>query len=216
MNAKLKNILKPSVLDHPYIQLALTHRSHCSDINNERLEFLGDSALGLVVSEWLYEQKPDWTEGGLSRVRSTLVSKEALHTVGESFGISDSIIVAPSIDRPISARIVSGTVEAIIGAVYLTGTWEETREFVLHLLEPLLADIPENSLKAKDNKTALQEILQSMKKEMPVYSVVSGMDRKTNGLVVTCSAANKTSVGIGATRKQAEQQAAGRLLKKLR
>ncbi len=149
---------------------ALTHRS-ADDDNNERLEFLGDAVLGLIVAEELYRRFPDADEGSLSRLRSRLVSAGPLAQIGAGIGIGAVLRLGSGELRTGGFRresILSDATEALFGAVYLDGGLEEVQKLVLRLYAGMLAELqPDEDL--KDSKTRLQELLQGRGEALPNY-----------------------------------------------
>lgn len=215
----LEDLLPTNVVGSSLMRLALTHRSIDAMFNNERLEFLGDTALGLAVSQWLFERRAHWTEGDMSRLRSTLVNRDALFEIGQHVGLPDYIALSDSVsDIPsqVSPRVVAGTVEAVIGAVYLQCDWETTQRFILNWLAPLLKDVPDDPQDAKDNKTALQEWLQARGLRTPIYKTMLSPARAgAREFIVQCQGGGARALGSGSSKKKAELQAAGILLERL-
>ena len=195
---------------------ALTHRS-ADAINNERLEFLGDSALSMVIAKALYEQYPKLSEGKLSRLRSLLVRGETLSEIALELDLGAHLILGQGEMKSGGFRrksILADAVEAIFAAVYLDGGFSCVQKTILHLYQTRLSDRDfEHSL--KDNKTRLQEYLQSCKKPIPVYELfdTSG-DEHEQVFHVRCCIADikKTTVASGPSRRKAEQIAAKEML----
>lgn len=197
------------------LKMALTHRSS-SEENNERLEFFGDSIVNFVITEALFHQFPYASEGDLSRWRATLINRETLGTLGRQFEVGRFLhlglgeLKSGGHDR---TSIISCTMEAIIGAIYLDSNFDVTRECILGWYKPLLASLTHAS-SHKDPKTQLQEYLQSQHLPLPVYEVES-VDGEAHQqvFVVTCTVQGKKIVGKGTSRRRAEQQAAENMLK---
>lgn len=196
------------------LQMALTHRSK-SDENNERLEFLGDSIVNFVMAEALYRQFPHANEGELSRWRATLINRDTLGDLGKEFGLGRYLYLgmgelkSGGHDRP---SIISCTMEAIIGAIYLDSHFEMTRECILRWYEPLLTSLTSAS-SHKDPKTQLQEYLQSHHLPLPVYEVESIEGEAHQQIfVVSCITQGKKILGKGTSRRRAEQEAAENML----
>jgi len=154
------------------LRLALTHRS-ASDENNERLEFLGDAVVNFIIGDYLYHQFPHAQEGELSRWRATLVNRDSLAKLALYFELGCYLrlgageLRSGGADRP---SILSCTMEAIIGAVYLDGGFAVCSQYVLLWYRPLLDSFSITS-SHKDPKTELQELLQSRKMALPSYAV---------------------------------------------
>lgn len=195
---------------------ALTHRSFGAN-HNERLEFLGDAVLGLAISELLYAQLPDFSEGQLSRTRSNLVRQESLHRIALKLRLPQCLrlgageVKSGGLDRP---SILADAVEAIIGAVYLTGGFTAAKD----LVNRLFADVDlkgQTSVSARDAKTALQEHLQGKRMALPTYEV-TGITGPAHAQCfhVSCDvpALKLKAQGEAESRKHAEQAAAQAML----
>ncbi|MDP6436877.1 MAG: ribonuclease III [Gammaproteobacteria bacterium] len=191
---------------------ALTHRSR-SDNNNERLEFLGDAVLGLVIADKLHKDLPDSDEGSLSRQRAALVRKETLADISGGAGLGDAMLLGSGESRSGGHQrtsILADGLEAVFGAVYLDGGFEAATRVILHLYGKRLEDLPESEA-LKDPKTRLQEALQSAGHAVPVYDVKSeeGPPHARNFEVVcTISGLDISTTGNGSSRRKAEQSAA--------
>jgi ribonuclease-3 len=177
---------------------ALTHRSYGSD-NYERLEFLGDSLLGFIIADAIYEKFPNADEGKLTRLRSSLVRQETILGPG----------ALKSGDQARDS-ILSDVIEAIIGAIYLDGGMKPCRQFVTRLFARRLSLCEPDSI-FKDPKTRLQELLQKRSQELPEYTVldISGPPHKQS-FKVQCQIAdgNQVFFGQGSSRRRAEQDSA--------
>jgi ribonuclease-3 len=202
--------------DSELLTMAMTHRSF-SAVNNERVEFLGDSLLNMIIAEALYLRFPDVDEGDLSRIRSLLVSGKTLATVAVEFELGRFLRLGAGEKNSGGQRRAStlaDAVEALIGAIYLESGFEVCRERVLAWFAPRLAALnPEVS--HKDPKTRLQEFLQGRKQPLPDYQLVetAGADHQQT-FIVSCSISLlKSSVSAsGSSRRKAEQAAAEKVL----
>ena len=202
------------------LEQALTHRSFSRGANNERLEFLGDSVLNLIISNFIYRRFESASEGRLSRIRASLVKQDTLAEVAREIGLGDHIQLGGGELKSGGFRrasILSDALEALIAAIYLDSNYAQAEKTVLHLFDDLLQAVDvESSL--KDAKTKLQEYLQGRQKPLPLYKVI-----QTNGkshdqvFTVSCELSDLDlhSEGKGSSRKKAEQQAAHNLLQKL-
>lgn len=194
------------------LQQALTHRSF-SATHNERLEFLGDGVLNCVIAEQLYQRFANLPEGDLSRLRAQLVRQETLYRLalalqlGATIKLGEGELRSGGAERP---SILADALEALIGAVYLDGGFDEARVLICRLYEELFASLdPSRAL--KDPKTRLQEWLQARKKGLPAYIV-----QETSGAAhaqlfqVACeiSSPKLCTLGTGSSRRAAEQEAA--------
>lgn len=202
-------------VDPELIELALTHRSYAYEngglAHNERLEFLGDSILGQAVTVMLYRENPDLSEGDLAKRRARLVSTAALAEIGTSIGLGGFIRLGRGEELTggrEKASILADTVEALIGAVYLSSGGDAATEFVLRLIEPLVAD-PERFGAAMDPKTNLQELASRLGRGVPEYSVEdSGPDHSKRFYAVVRIDGDDIETGEGTSKKQAETAAA--------
>lgn len=202
------------------LQTALTHRSHGSP-NNERLEFLGDAVLSVLVSESLYRKFPEADEGTLSRLRASVVNGDTLAGVAGRLLLGDELLLGPGEMKSGGFRrhsILAGALEALIGAVYLEGGFEAARDVVMTVFQPELERIALDAV-GKDPKTRLQEHLQARRLPLPEYRVidVQGHDH-AQMFRVECrvSGLAEPVTGEGGSRRKAEQDAATRALLRLR
>lgn len=195
---------------------ALTHRSAVGD-NNERLEFLGDSILNMVIAELLYRSKSKADEGALSRMRASVVNKSALASVASELDLGKYLLLGPGEKKSGGYRREStqaDAVEAIIGAVFLDSGFDNARKLIELLFKSLIDELPDE-IDLKDPKTRLQEFLQSRRKELPVYEVieVKGKEHEQTFTVqCSCLDPQAQSQGVGTSRRKAEQDAADKLL----
>lgn len=199
---------------------ALTHRSAASR-NNERLEFLGDSIVNLVIAEALFIRCPDYPEGDLSRMRASLVRGESLAEIAQEFDYSSVLILGEGELRSGGKRrasIQADAVESIIGAIYRDSDFETVRERILSWYQERLDNLP-NPEELKDPKTRLQEWLQSRGLKLPTYKVTGerGKDHEKR-FFVTCTAPGLDSPveGVGTSRRKAEQASASQAFELLR
>ncbi|MCX7514929.1 ribonuclease III [Frateuria sp. STR12] len=191
--------------------LALTHRS-AGRPNNERLEFLGDALLGVIVAEMLYEAHPRASEGELSRLRAQLVNGLALAVVARELELGDGLKLGPGELKSGGYRrdsILADAFEALVAAVYLDGGFDACRTTVRGLFAQRVADLPKSS---KDAKTRLQEWLQARGLPLPVYELTGSQGEDHAKLFeVSCSIAEPTPLRAearGPSRRAAEQDAA--------
>jgi ribonuclease-3 len=205
--------------DISLLKLALTHAS-TGPQSNERLEFLGDRVLGLIVSERLYADYPDIDEGGLAVRLNALVRREACAKAGEAAGLAPYLIMAASESGSGGRQkgaILAGACEAVIAALYLDGGFPAAQRFVLNCWEEQFATLkPE----LRDAKTALQEWAQSgalPKKAQPSYVVTErvGPDHAPSFTVEVRVPGYESQNGEGSTKREAEQDAARRMLVRL-
>lgn len=191
---------------------ALTHRSAAA-VHNERLEFLGDSVLGIIVSEALFERFPDIDEGDLSRMRATLVCGRSLAKLAQRFELGKHLVLGPGEMKSGGHRresILADGVEALLGAMYLESDLVTCREVVLNWYAEQLAAIKPGA-SHKDPKTRLQEYLQGRQCALPVYEVTATQGQAHNQqFTVSCQVEGLTELvlGTGTSRRKAEQKAA--------
>jgi len=199
-----------------YLAQALTHRS-ASSTNNERLEFLGDAVLDTVISEIVYRYRPDSSEGELSRLRSALVKDTSLADLAAKLGLGEHLILGPGEKKAGGHRrgsILADALEALFGAVYLDAGYEAAAKVICTAFGDRLDNLPDPA-ELRDPKTRLQEHLQSMQLGLPIYEItdIRGKAHKQS-FTVSCTAAKpeRTAVGTGGSRRDAEQDAASKML----
>ncbi len=194
------------------LQQALTHRSH-SSLNNERLEFLGDSVLNCVVAQLLYTQFPKLPEGDLSRLRAYLVKEATLSGIAASLGLGDHIRLGEGELKSGGWRrpsILADALEAVIGAVFLDAGFERAQAVVTQFYAPLLDGLDPKAI-GKDPKTLLQEYLQGRKLALPEYLLIATEGEahcQTFRVECRIPALQIVAQGEGGSRRIAEQQAA--------
>lgn len=201
------------------LQQALTHRS-AGNLNNERLEFLGDAVLGLVIADALYARYPRASEGDLSRLRASLVKKPTLAGIARELELGEHLQLGSGELKSGGFRrdsILADALEAVIGAVYLDAGFEAAAALVLQLYQPRLQSLPEAAA-LKDPKTRLQEYLQSRHIELPDYQVIQVSGKAhAQTFEVECHipGLDRCSRGRGSSRRKAEQAAAAGMLTEL-
>lgn len=198
--------------DRDQLLQALTHRS-AAPKHNERLEFLGDSVLGLVISEALFAKFPNVDEGDLSRMRATLVCGRSLAKLAQRFELGKFLVLGPGEMKSGGHRresILADAVESLLGAMYLESSLETCRVVVLGWFEDHLNKIKPGA-SHKDPKTRLQEYLQGRQLNLPNYEVVATQGQAHNQqFTVACIVDGLAHPirGSGTSRRKAEQQAA--------
>ncbi len=199
------------------LEQALTHRSYSRQLNNERLEFLGDSILNLIISNHIYKRFGAADEGDLSRIRASLVKEETLAEVARRIGLGDYIYLGGGELKSGGFRrasILADALEALIGAIYLDSDYIQTETAVLHLYRERLENIDADA-NLRDPKTRLQEYLQAIKNSLPCYQVEQTTGKAHDQVfTVSCKLVDldMQSNGTGSSRKKAEQQAAQKIL----
>ena len=199
---------------------ALTHKSYKKPYNNERLEFLGDAVLDLIVGEYLFNKFPKEDEGLLSKIRASLVNEKGFTKLANNIKLGNSILISMAEENN-SGRtkpsLLSNAFEAVIGAIYLESGLKVASKIVINLIESSYKTIDLNSL-SKDFKTTLQELTQADFGETPNYKLVRafGPDHKKEFEIAVELQNKRISSAIGRSKKEAQQKAAQIALKKLR
>jgi len=204
---------------------ALTHSSHANERaasggDNEQLEFLGDSVLGFLVSDFLFRTHPRLTEGQLSKLKGFFVSSANLVKYAERIHLGEYLQLGKGEEktggRTKQALLVDG-LEAIIGAIYLDGGIEEARRVILNFFEPQIEDVGDSDRQLQDFKTALQEELQAQRRGHADYVVTSeeGAEHQKLFTVNVVIDGESIAQGLGLTKKAAEQAAAREALERI-
>ncbi len=241
--SELENALGHGFARPELLVRALTHRSSANELSpeegsgeaavagdNERLEFLGDAVLGLVVAEALFVSHPEWQEGELTRVRAQLVSRQHMAEVAQAIGLGSYLRLSRGEEHGGLRRrstVLSNTMEAVIAALFLDGGLEPVRAFARRTVMGEAAEQLARELRSGDAlgnyKSALQEHLQAVRAGSPVYKIrsESGPDHRKRFLVEVRLKPDEggpgkpLARGMGSTRKHAEQDAARRALERL-
>jgi ribonuclease-3 len=205
------------------LQNALTHSSYANErwhnslLSNERLEFLGDSVLGMLVAEYLYHTFPDRPEGELTRMRADMVCEHTLATVANKIGLGNHLMLGHGEER-LGGRsresILADATESVIAACFLDGGLEAAARFVKKYI---LVEVPVTRLNNVDYKTALQELVQQKKNQVLNYTLVgqSGPDHDKQFDVEVSLNGSVVGKGSGRSKKRAEQMAAKAAMEKL-
>ncbi len=206
--------------DPGLLQQALTHRS-AGTPNNERLEFLGDSIVNMMVAQALYERWPKADEGALTRARAELVREGALAVIARELQLGDRLILGPGEMKTGGHRrdsILADALEAVVAAIYLDAGFAACRTVVLPWFSASMQALPATGKPEKDPKTRLQEWLQARQKALPLYELMSESgDDHAKTFRVRCGVTDPavSTEGEGASRRLAEQQAAAAALEQL-
>ncbi|WP_083251528.1 ribonuclease III [Acidihalobacter yilgarnensis] len=216
MEPRLPDWLPAELRASPLCLQALTHRS-VGGTNYERLEFLGDALLGLIVAEWLYTTLPKASEGELSRVRASLVKRETLAEIARERALGDQLYLGQGELKSGGFRrdsILADVVEALIGAHYLVLGFSATQDFVRMLFGARFERLP-SAESLKDPKTRLQERLQSSGLPLPVYVIVEATGephQQTFRVRCSLSGDKLAAEAVGGSRRKAEQASAEAML----
>lgn len=191
---------------------ALTHKSYKQPYNNERLEFLGDAVLDLIVGEYLYKKFTDFDEGKLSKMRASLVNEGGFTRLANHLKLGEHIYLSNAEENNngrTKSSLLSNAFEAVMGAIYLESGLEKVRELTIYLLENVHDDISLETL-FKDYKTSLQELTQAHYGITPEYDLIAahGPDHKKEFEVGVSIDGKRYASAQGKSKKQAQQEAA--------
>jgi|TARA_Y100000310_G_scaffold300073_1_gene335442 ribonuclease-3 len=214
--AKIEKRLKIKIKNKFLITTALTHKSANKEINNEKLEFLGDRVIALIFARKLFDLYPNESEGILDKRFAKLVNRNTCASISWTIGIKDFIIMG-SQKKNITQKdekILSDTCEALIGAIYLDRGYEYVKEFVLRLWNK---EVKKSHITILDSKTKLQEYSLKLYKKLPVYRFLGLKGPKHNPTFKISVLVDGASqfIGFGKSKKLAEQDAADKLIKAL-
>ncbi|MDO8470705.1 MAG: ribonuclease III [bacterium] len=221
--ARLEKILGVEFKDEDILTQALTHRSYINEnpdfhlSHNERMEFLGDAVLELIVTDFLFSQYPEKAEGELTSWRAALVNAKMLSSLAKEIGLNDFLLLSKGESRETGkARdyILANAFEALVGAMYLDPGYKKTEAFIKKCLLPKLPSIIEGEL-FRDAKSTLQEVAQEKEGITPSYKVLKewGPDHAKQFIVGVFLGKKKVGEGEGSSKQEAEVQAAQDALK---
>jgi ribonuclease III len=201
--------------DQGLLGRALAHRSYCAEhpdtVSNERLEFLGDAVLGLVVTDYMFREYPEMPEGELAKLRASVVNSEVLAEVAVETRLGPALLLGKGEDASggrTKASILADAMEAVIGAAYLDGSWDTARALVLRLLEPRIIEGAAGP-GGRDYKTRLQELAARRFDQLPRYQLRhEGPDHSRRFFATVLLQGEPWGTGEGRSKKQAEQGAA--------
>ncbi len=211
---ELEKIINYEFKKTTFLERALTHKSLNNEINNEKLEFLGDRVLGLVISETLLEKYPDEKEGIIDKKFANLVNKKTCSNIAKKINLKKYILLGSSHKKPEGSadKISSDCLEALVGAIYLDGGFKSVQNFIFTLWEEYLL---KSTITLIDSKTKLQEFSLKKFKELPKYIFFkkTGPQHRPIFKTEVQIPNSKKIVGIGSSKKNAQQNAAAKLLK---
>jgi len=210
--SQLEKRLNYTFKDKQLIIEALTHKSYKKPYNNERLEFLGDAVLDLIVGEYLFMKFPNSNEGILSKIRASLVNESGFTLLANAISLGEYIYLSPAEENNNGRHkpsLLSNAFEAVIGAIYLEAGLEKAKEVAITLLEAAHPKIDLDTL-SKDYKTALQELTQATHGVTPQYDLLgaSGPDHKKEFEIGVSLNGKKIASAKGKSKKEAQQKAA--------
>ena len=213
---KLQKSLKIKFKDKSLLIKALTHKSANPKINNEKLEFLGDRVIGLVLSKKLFDLYPNENEGVLDKRFARLVNKKTCCDVAWSIGVQNYIIIADhkkKITRK-DEKILSDCCEALIGSIYIDRGYDFAKSFILKIWKK---NIDKSDITILDPKTKLQEYSLKHYRKLPLYHLVSssGPKHKPTYKISVSIRESKEFIGVGTSKQEAEQNSAAKLLKNI-
>ena len=205
------------------LQNALTHSSYANErwhdglMSNERLEFLGDSILGMVVADHLYRNFPQRPKGELTKMRADMVCETSLAQVAKKINLGEHLLLGHGEEQGGGRErlsILADATESVIAACYIDGGMDAAKAFIETFI---LCNVPTGRLHNKDHKTALQELIQQKKNQTLTYTLVGerGPDHDKEFSVEVCLNGRSIGTGIGSSKKRAEQDAARVALEKL-
>ena len=214
--SSLEKIIKYNFKKKLLLEKAVTHKSFNNNINNEKLEFLGDRVLGLTISEILLEKYPDEKEGVIDKKFANLVNKKTCSLIAKKIDIKKFVLLGSSHakhDRS-SDKITSDCLEAIVGAIYLDGGFKFAKKFIHHFWEEYLL---KSNITLIDSKTKLQEFSLKKFKVLPkyIFSKKTGPQHRPLFRTEVQIPNSKKVIGIGSSKKNAQQDAANKLLRLL-
>jgi len=211
---KFEKDLKIKFKNKSLIIEAFTHKSANQKINNEKLEFLGDRVLGLILSKKLFDLYPKLTEGVLDKKFASLVNRKTCCDIAWSIGIQNYIIIGNKKKKIIKAdeKILSDCCEAIIGAIYIDRGFDIVRNYILKIWKK---KIEASNVTILDPKTKLQEYSLKAYKKLPLYRLVSSSGPRHNPIykIAVSIIGSKHFIGVGNSKQQAELDAAAKLLR---
>lgn len=221
---ELEKLIGVTFHDKNLLKQAFFHRSYLNEargvtVSNERLEFLGDSVLSLLTSQFLYQEYPNFPEGTLTNIRSGLVKTTSLAEVAGTLGLGELLFLSHGEESSGGRKnpsLLADTFEALLGAMYLDSGLEAARTYLTKYLFPKAAEIVENKAYI-DYKSFLQEVIQEQSKISPTYRVVKseGPDHAKTFWIDVLTGDRKLGGGQGKSKQEAEQAAAAQALEKL-
>lgn len=221
---KLQSAIRVRFTNKNLLLRALTHRSYANEMNgtlkdNERLEYLGDSVLALIINEYLFKHFAEYHEGDLAKIKSAVVSEEMLYKVALEINLGEYILLGKGEEKSGGRErvsILANTVESLIGAMYLDCGLKKTKKFTLDLFKKHIANIDKRP-SLRDPKTSLQEIVQKKYKTKPEYKVIdeTGPDHHKQFTVQLTINKNFIVKATGSSKRKAEIEAAAKAVNQI-
>jgi len=209
----IQNIIKIKFNDEKLLKRSLTHKSYSADENNEKLEFLGDRVLGLILSQILLDSYPEEKEGIIDKKFANLVNKKTCATIAKSINLKEYMILGDSYKglQKGDEKVTSDALEALIGAIFLDKGLETAKKFILH---KWTSELKKTHITKIDSKTKLQEFSLKRYKKLPIYKMFKkkGPEHNPSFKVEVKILESKSYSATGKSRKEAEQKAAKKLL----
>ncbi len=222
----LEKKLGYSFRNRELLKIALTHRSFNEgkhdrqQEDNEKLEFLGDSVVNLIVTEYLFRKFKRLREGELSKLKAHLVSSDFLNDAANSIALSDYLFLGKGEEKNRgrnNKKIVSSLFEAVVGAVYMDSNFKVTYTVFIPFFKGFLAKIKDKDVRINDHKSELQEVIQKTRNIAPTYEIVSEQGKPPDVVfeAVAMLDGREIGKGVGRNKRQAEQEAAAAALEKI-
>lgn len=207
------------------LKAAVVHKSYHEgdtqkEIDNERLELLGDAVIDLIISDYLYKRFQNMKEGDLSKIKAHLVSTTTLYKIAMGLNLGKFILLGKGEEKNKgreNTKIIASFFEALVGAIYLDQGFNKIYERVIGFYQDLLTDLLQEKIKINDYKSELQEFVQKKSNQLPMYSIIKEADKKP-GLFFKATVYidnKKSGQGQGKSKREAEQKAAFEALLKL-
>lgn len=209
--------------DEKILLKAITHKSYAYEKgteSNERLEFLGDAILNLIVTEYLYRNFLELEEGDMSKLKARLVGIETLYRIGKKLNIGEFLLLGKGEEKTAGRekkRLIGSAIEAVIAGIYIDKGFEKTKEVVINWIKPFTRNIQKGSEISRDWKSTLQELAQRNKWNLPEYRVVKeiGPPHSRKFKIELWIGDKKISSATGNSKKEAQQKAAKNALKRM-
>lgn len=222
---ELEKILNYNFKNKEILRKALIHKSYNEGkkkdiLNNEKLEFLGDSVINLIVTEYLFKRFKKSDEGELSKLKAHLVSSDFLFKAAKSINLGDYILLGKGEEKHNgrnNKKIIASLFEAVVGALYVDSNFKVVSNIVLPFFKGFFKELSEKSIKINDYKSELQELIQKHKNGLPVYKILDEIGKPPDVVFYTAIyfESNEIGRGTGKSKRQAEQNAAYNALKKV-